>query len=70
MLSLVNQNNHAKKHTAVLQVMTTWRSYIFATYPWVTWYYINLCGYISTYTFITYTKNSRHLAEFVDRSLE
>ena len=33
MLSLVNQNNHAKKHTAVLQVMTTWRSYIFATYP-------------------------------------
>ena len=33
MLNLVNQNKqHARKHTAILQVMTTWRSYNFATY--------------------------------------
>ena len=37
MLNLLNQNKqHARKHTAILQVMTTWRSYIFATYPKVT----------------------------------
>ena len=37
MLSLVNQNRqNARKHTAILQVMTTSRSYIFATYPKVT----------------------------------
>ena len=37
MLNLVNQNKkHAKRHTAILQVMTMWRSYIFATYPKVT----------------------------------
>ena len=49
MLSLVNQNRqHARKHTAILQVMTTSRSYIFATYPKVTWYQINLVGYINT----------------------
>ena len=47
MLSLVNQNEqHATKHTAVLEVMTTWRSYIFATYSKVTWYHINLFRYI------------------------
>ena len=34
MLNLLNQNKqHARKHTAILQVMTTWRSYIFVTYP-------------------------------------
>ena len=33
MLSLVNQNKqHAKKHTAIIQAMTTSRNYIFATY--------------------------------------
>ena len=57
MLNLVNQNKqHARKHTLILQVMTTWRSYIFATYPKVTWYHINLFGYINTYTFIKYTR--------------
>ena len=47
MLSLVNQNKqHATKHTAILDVMPTWRSYIFATYPKVTWHHINLLTYI------------------------
>ena len=56
MLNLVNQNKqHARKHTAILQVMNMWRNYIFATYPKVTWYQINLFGYINTYTFIKYT---------------
>ena len=33
MLTLVNQNkSHATKHTEILQVMTTRRGYIFATY--------------------------------------
>ena len=37
MLNLVNQNKQrARKHIAISQVMTTWRSYIFATYPKVT----------------------------------
>ena len=37
MLNLVNQSKQdAKKDTAILQVMTTWRSYIFAGYPKVT----------------------------------
>ena len=37
MLNLVNQNKqHARKDTAILQVMTTWGSYIFATYAKVT----------------------------------
>ena len=49
MLSLVNQNKlQARKHTAILQVMTKWRSYIFATYLKVTWYPIYLFGYINT----------------------
>ena len=57
MLSLVNQNKqHARKHIAILQVMTTWRSYIFASYPKITSYQINLFGYINTYTFIKYTR--------------
>ena len=57
MLSLVDQiEQHARKHTAILQVLTTWRSYIFAKYPKVTWYHINLFGYINTYTFIKYTR--------------
>ena len=57
MLSLVNQNNqHAKKHTVILQVTTTGRSSIFATYPKVTRYHINLSGYINTYTFIKYIR--------------
>ena len=48
MLNLVNQNKqHARKHTAILHVMTTWKSYIFATYPKVTWYQINPFGYIN-----------------------
>ena len=65
MLHLVNQiKQHARKHAAILQVMTTCRSYIFATYPKVTWYHINLFGYISI------QENSRHVAEFVGRSLE
>ena len=55
MLNLVNQNKQHAKHTAIVQVMTKWRSYIFATYPKVTWYQINLFGYINTYTFIKYT---------------
>ena len=55
MLNLVNQNKQHAKHIAILQVMTKWRSYIFATYPKVTWYQINLFGYINTYTFIKYT---------------
>ena len=34
MLNLVNQNKqHVIRHIVILQVMTTWRSYIFATYP-------------------------------------
>ena len=57
MLSLVNQNKqHSRKHTAILQVMTTWGSYIFAPYPKVTSNQINLFGYINTYTFIKYTR--------------
>ena len=37
MLNSVNQNReHARKHTAILQVMITWRNYINATYPKVT----------------------------------
>ena len=53
MLNLVNQNKqHARKHTLILQVMTRRRSYIFATYPKVIWYHINLFGYSNTYTFI------------------
>ena len=57
MVSLVNQNKqHARKHAAILQVMTTWRSYIFATYPKATWYRVNLFGYINTYTFIKYIR--------------
>ena len=57
MLNLVNQNKqHAKKHTAILQIMTTWRSCIFATYPKVTCYHINLFGYINTYAFIKYIR--------------
>ena len=37
MLNSVNQNKQqARKHTAILQVMTTSRSYIFATYAKVT----------------------------------
>ena len=53
MLNLVNQNKEqARKHTAILQVMTTSKSYIFATYPKVTWYHLNLFGYINTYAFI------------------
>ena len=54
MLNLVNlKKQHARKHAAILQVMTTWRSYIFISYPKVT-YNINLFGYINTYTFIKY----------------
>ena len=57
MLNLVNQNKqHARRDTAILQVMTRWRSYIFATYPKVTWYRINFFGYINTYNFIKYTR--------------
>ena len=57
MLSLVDQNKQdATNHTAILQVMTTWRSYIFATYPKVTWYDIIFFGYINTYTFIKYAR--------------
>ena len=57
MLHLVNQiKQHARKHAAILQVMTTCRSYIFATYPKVTWYHINLFGYINTCTFMKYTR--------------
>ena len=52
MINLDNQNeHHARKHNAVLQVMATWRSYIFATYPNVAQHHINLFGYINTYTF-------------------
>ena len=37
MLNLVNQNKqHARKRTAILQVMTKWKTFIFATYPKVT----------------------------------
>ena len=36
MLNLINENKkHARKDTAILQVMTTWRSYFFTTYPTV-----------------------------------
>ena len=57
MLNLVNQNKqHPRKHTAILKVKTTWRSYVFAIYPKVTWYHMNLFGYINTYTFIKYTR--------------
>ena len=52
MINLVNQNKyHAMKHTAILHVMTTRRSYIFATYPKFVQHPINLFGYINTYTF-------------------
>ena len=57
MLNLVSQyKHHARKHTAILQVMTTWRSYIFATFPKVAHYHINPFGYIHTYTFMEYTR--------------
>ena len=57
MLNLIDQHKqHARKHTANIQVMTTWRSYIFATYPKVTEYQINLFGYINTYTVIKYKR--------------
>ena len=57
MLNLVNQNKQqARKYTAILQVMTTWRSYIFATNPKVRWHHINLFGYLNTYAFIKYTR--------------
>ena len=57
MLNLVNQNKqHARKRTAILQVMTMWKIFIFATYPKVTQYHINLFGYINTYTFTKYTR--------------
>ena len=37
MPNLVNQNKqYARNHTAILQVMTMWRSNIFAAYPKVT----------------------------------
>ena len=36
MLDLVNQNKKARKHAAILQVTTTSKSYIFASYPKVT----------------------------------
>ena len=53
MINFVNQNKyHARKHTAILQVITTWRRYIFATYPKVAQHHINLFGYIYTYTFM------------------
>ena len=53
MINLVNQNKHdAKRHTAILQVMTTWKSYIFVTYPKVEQHHINFFGYIITYTFM------------------
>ena len=55
MLNLVNQNKqHIKKHTEILQLMTTQGSYIFATGRKVTWYHVNLFGYINT--FIKYTR--------------
>ena len=55
MLNLNNQNKqHRRKHTAILQEMTTWGSYIFATYPTVTKNHIKVFGYINTYTFIKY----------------
>ena len=48
MLSLINENKqHSRKQNAILQVMSMWRSHIFATYPKVTWYHINLVGYIN-----------------------
>ena len=57
MLNLINENKkHARKDTAILQVMTTWRSYIFTTYPKVTWYDINPYGYINIYTFLRFTR--------------
>ena len=47
--NLLNQDkHHARNYTAILQVITTSRSYIFATHPKVTWYHINLFGYINT----------------------
>ena len=53
LLNLVSQNkHHAKKCTAILQVMARWRSYIFATYSKIAQYHINLFGYINTYTFM------------------
>ena len=47
---------HAMKSTAILQVMPTWRGYIFATYTKVIWYHINIFGYINTYLFIKHTR--------------
>ena len=45
MLNLVNQNKqHVRKHAAILQVMTTWRTYISDLYPKVTSYHINFFG--------------------------
>ena len=56
MLNLVNQNkHHTRKHPAILQVMTTWRSYIFATYPKVI-YHINLFGYQYLYFYKIYKR--------------
>ena len=57
MINLVNQNkHHARKCTAILQVTTTLRSYIFVTYPKVPQRHINLFRYINTYTFIICTR--------------
>ena len=56
MLNLVSENkHHARKVTAILQVMTTWSSYIFAPYPKVEQYYINFFEYVNTYTFMKCT---------------
>ena len=45
MLNLVNENKqHVRKHTAISQVMTTERSYIFAQYQKAIYYHINLFG--------------------------
>ena len=59
MKKLVNQNkHHAQKHIAILQLMTTWRSYIFGKYPKVAQCHINLSGCINIYTLMECTREN------------
>ena len=70
-LNLLNQNKqHARKQSTILQAMTKWRSYIFATYSRVTWCHINLFGYINTYTFVKYTREKSERSKICRQKLE
>ena len=56
MINLAKQSkHHARKHTAILQLTTTSKSYISSAYPKVAQHYTDLFEYISTYTFLECT---------------